>query len=130
MTREPESVKCVVTLFNRTLIRVAAVALVLTTLSFAAGVAGDLSAPPPAGESVVVRIRPKRPAESPQAASLTPLMQTASAAEIQRPPRQLRAEPQRAPAPEAIVPIAKPAQEWTFSEAKPDLDRGPKPENA
>ena len=29
-----------------------------------------------------------------------------------------------------IVAIAKPAQEWTFSEAKPDLDRAPKPENA
>ena len=130
MTREPESVKRVDTLFNRTLIRVAAVALVLTTLSFAAGVAGDLSAPPPAGERVVVRIPPERPTESPQAAPLAPLTQTASAAEIQRPPRQLRSEPERAPAPPPIVAIAKPAQEWTFSEAKPDLDRGPKPENA
>ena len=130
MTREPESVKRADTLFNRTIIRVAAVALVLTTLSFAAGVAGDLSAPPPAGERVVVRIPPERPAESPQAAPLAPLTQTASAAEIQRPPRQLRPEPERAPAPPPIVAIAKPAQEWTFSEAKPDLDRAPKPENA
>jgi hypothetical protein len=117
-------------LFSRNVIRIAAAAIVLTTLSFAAGVAGDLSAPPSSGERVVVRIPPERPAASPQAAPLQQLTPSASAAEVQRPPRQLRVEPEGAPAPEAIRSIAKPAAAVTFSEAKPDLDRAPKPENA
>jgi hypothetical protein len=42
----------------------------------------------------------------------------------------LRVEPEDAPAREAIRAIAKPPAQVTFSEAKPDLDRAPKPENA
>ncbi|MGH6950985.1 MAG: hypothetical protein ACREH4_08935 [Vitreimonas sp.] len=103
----------------------------MTTLSFAAGVAGDLSAPPETGERVVVRIPPERPVETPHAATLHRLASpTASAVEVQRPPRQLRAEPETAVAPEVIVAAAKPPSEWATSEAKPDLDRAPKPENA
>lgn len=118
-------------LFNRNVIRVAAAAIVLTTLSFAAGVAGDLSAPPEAGERVVVRSPPERPAGAPHAATLQRLASpTASAVEIQRPPRQLRTEPEAAAALEVIVAAAKPPSQWAPSGAKPDLDRAPKPENA
>lgn len=117
-------------LVNRNVIRIAAAAVVLTTLSFAAGVAGDLSAPPSSGERVVVRIPPERPPEIPHAATLPTLTAAASAAEVQRPPRQLRTERERAPAPEPIVALAKPPSEWALTEAKPDLDRAPKPENA
>lgn len=115
-------------LFSRNVIRVAAAAVVLTALSFAAGVAGDLAAPPSSGERVLVRIPPEQPEEIPQATTL--LTRTASAAEVQRPPRQLRAEPETGPVPQAIVAAAKPSSEWTVSEAKPDLDRAPKPETA
>lgn len=60
------------------LIRVVASALVLSTLSFAAGVAGDLSlvAPPQHGTRVVVRIPPELPANTVRAG---PLLSTASA---------------------------------------------------
>jgi hypothetical protein len=64
-----------------TLIRVVGTALVLSTLSFAAGIAGDLSMadPPNFGERVVVRIPPEIPADSARAAPLQPLLSTASA---------------------------------------------------
>lgn len=53
-------------------------ALSLSTLSFAAGVAGDLSIiePPRSGQRVVLRIPPEIPADAPRAA---PLLSTASA---------------------------------------------------
>jgi hypothetical protein len=59
-------------------IRIAAVALCLSTLSFAAGVAGDLSIidPPRSGQRVVLRIPPEIPSDAPRAA---PLLSTASA---------------------------------------------------
>jgi hypothetical protein len=118
-------------LFGRNAIRVAAAALMLSTLSFAAGVAGDLSGPPRSGERVVVRIPPELPADTVRARPLPPLAATATAAaaEVQRPPRQLRAEPTMIEArSDVIVALAKPQTDWVLSEAKPDLDRAPKPE--
>jgi hypothetical protein len=58
--------------------RVIAAALVLSTLSFAAGIAGDLSMtePPNYGERVVLRIPPAIPSDAPRAG---PLLSTASA---------------------------------------------------
>jgi hypothetical protein len=58
-------------------------ALGLSTLSFAAGVAGDLSIidPPRTGQRVVLRIPPEIPADAIRAGPLPPLMSTASAAE-------------------------------------------------
>ena len=61
------------------LVRVVATALVLSTLSFAAGVAGDLSDPPNYGERVVLRLPPAIPDDAPRAGPLQPLLVTASA---------------------------------------------------
>lgn len=60
------------------ILRVAAVAIGLTTLSFAAGVAGDLSIiePPRSGQRVVLRIPPEIPDDAPRA---RPILSTASA---------------------------------------------------
>lgn len=68
-------------LASHNLIRIAVVALGLSTLSFAAGVAGDLSIidPPRSGQSVVLRIPPEIPADAVRAAPLPPLLSTASA---------------------------------------------------
>jgi hypothetical protein len=65
----------------RNLIRIGAVAVALSTLSFAAGVAGDLSAidPPRSGERVVLRLPPEIPAGAVRARPLPPLLSTASA---------------------------------------------------
>lgn len=65
-------------LAGRNIFRVAVVALGLSTLSFAAGVAGDLSIidPPRSGQRVVLRIPPEIPADAPRAA---PLLSTAAA---------------------------------------------------
>lgn len=56
-------------------------ALGLSTLSFAAGVAGDLTIidPPRSGQSVVLRIPPEIPMDAVRAAPLPPLLSTASA---------------------------------------------------
>lgn len=63
------------------LLRICAAALALSTMSFAAGVAGDLSRPPPvSGVSVVVRIPPEIPDDAPRAGPLPALPRTASAA--------------------------------------------------
>jgi hypothetical protein len=69
-------------LAGRNLIRIAAVAVGLSTLSFAAGVAGDLSIldPPRTGQRVVLRIPPELPANTARAAPLPRLISTASAA--------------------------------------------------
>lgn len=66
---------------GRNLIRIAAVAVCLSTLSFAAGVAGDLSIidPPRSGQRVVLRIPPEIPADAVRAAPLPLLLSTASA---------------------------------------------------
>ena len=63
-------------------LRVVLAALALTTLSFAAGVAGDLSMidPPRSGVSVVLRIPPELPADTPRAAPLPPLGVTPASA--------------------------------------------------
>jgi hypothetical protein len=59
------------------LLRVVAAAFVLSTLSFAAGVAGDLSlTQQTSGTRVVLRIPPEIPTDAPRAA---PLLSTASA---------------------------------------------------
>ncbi|MCX7356963.1 MAG: hypothetical protein NT015_02260 [Alphaproteobacteria bacterium] len=56
--------------------RIAVVALGLSTLSFAAGIAGDLTEPPRSGQRVVLRIPPEIPADAPRA---RPILSTASA---------------------------------------------------
>ncbi len=73
----------------RNFIRVVAVAVGLSTLSFAAGVAGDLSLTetPNYGERVVIRIPPALPEDAERAA---PLLSTVSA-EAAEPQRQQRA---------------------------------------
>lgn len=67
--------------------RVASTALVLSTLSFAAGVAGDLSmvAPPNHGVRVVVRIPPELPEDTPRAAPIALLSTPAARAHEERP---------------------------------------------
>jgi hypothetical protein len=71
----------------RNFIRVAAIAVGLSTRSFAAGVAGDLSLtePPNYGQRVVLRIPPEIPADAPRAA---PLLSTAAAEASVAPLRQ------------------------------------------
>jgi hypothetical protein len=65
-------------LVGQNILRVAVVALGLSTLSFAAGVAGDLSIiePPTSGQRVVLRIPPEIPDDAPRA---HPILSTASA---------------------------------------------------
>lgn len=84
---------------GRNLIRIAAVAICLSTLSFAAGVAGDLSIidPPRSGQRVVLRLPPEIPADAPRAAPLPPLLSTASA-------QASPARPSPAPQPQASEP--------------------------
>lgn len=67
-------------------LRVVAAALVLSTLSFAAGVAGDLSlaTPPNYGERVVLRLPPEVPADAVRAAPL-PRLSTVRASAARRP---------------------------------------------
>ncbi len=61
---------------GQNIFRIAAVALGLSTLSFAAGIAGDLTEPPTSGQRVVLRIPPAIPADAPRARTL---LSTASA---------------------------------------------------
>lgn len=73
-------------------------ALALSTLSFAAGVAGDLSLadPPNFGERVVLRLPPEIPADAPRAAPLPPLVAVAAAEPVRRQRYQpVRFEPLR-----------------------------------
>lgn len=69
------------------LFRVAATALVLSTLSFAAGVAGDLSLAdgPTSGARVVLRIPPELPPDTVRAAPLALLSTPAAEAREVRP---------------------------------------------
>ena len=70
-----------------------AAAAVLSTLSFAAGVAGDLSLTQErtSGTRVVLRIPPEIPADAPRAAPIA-LLSTASAEARPMPTRRVRAE--------------------------------------
>ncbi len=61
---------------GQNIFRVAFVAVGLSTLSFAAGIAGDLTEPPRSGQRVVLRIPPEIPSDAPRA---RPLLSTASA---------------------------------------------------
>lgn len=106
--------------------RVAVVAAVLTGLSFAAGVAGDLSnaEPPRAGQRVVVRIPPEIPADAVRAAPLPPLLTATSAEARQMPARRFEIRLMEAPpAPESVrlQPLddaVLPAL-WAVAEEKP-----------
>jgi hypothetical protein len=102
------------------LIRVVAAALVLSTLSFAAGVAGDLSLAdgPTSGTRVVLRIPPELPEDTQFAGPLPPLISTASAEArpISTPTRFVEVEP-----------LEKPARLQPISAApKQNPDRAPK----
>jgi hypothetical protein len=112
------------------LLRVMAAAAVLSTLSFAAGVAGDLSltAEQTSGTRVVLRIPPEIPDDAPRAAPIA-LLSTASAAARPMPVPRLRAESfERAEFAHApfVVPVAqsKPPQEQAAASAKPKDDPG------
>jgi hypothetical protein len=110
-------------------LRVIAAALVLSTLSFAAGIAGDLSIaePPNYGERVVLRIPPAIPDDAPRAG---PLLSTASAEARPLAPAH-RARPIEAnfasldllQAPETELELLTPAKFSTVLAAKPDERR-------
>lgn len=104
------------------LIRVVAAALALSTLSFAAGVAGDLSLAngPTHGSRVVLRIPPELPEDTPRAAPIALISTPAAEA---REVRQTR----RRPVSERIIPLEKPPHEQLLTAApKIDLDLAPK----
>jgi hypothetical protein len=111
------------------LIRVVGTALVLSTLSFAVGVAGDLSLadPPNFGERVVLRLPPEIPADAPRAAPLPRLVAMAEASEPTRPRfvpvrfEPLRLEP-LAWEPDGIE-LAALTEEAAYFSAKPDPRR-------
>ncbi len=103
-------------------LRVVIAALALTTLSFAAGVAGDLSMidPPRSGVSVVLRIPPELPADTPRAAPLPPLAATSAAVQPRR----------RAPVAPVVVAESVIEAPASIAEPKPAslLAAAPKPE--
>jgi len=114
-------------LAGQNLLRISAVALALCTLSFAAGVAGDLAEPPTSGVRVVLRIPPELPQDSVRAGPIAQVLQTpvAAAATPRRAPRQLRAETPLAK--DVIEPLEKPQRAAPArSEPKRDPDRAPK----
>lgn len=98
-------------------VRVLALAIAISALSFAAGMAGDLSAPPPvSGARIVVAIPPTpRAAYAPQAA---PLLATRTARALTvRPVRVAYAAPRRPSirafaAPVQIVAAPKSERAW------------------
>lgn len=100
-------------------------ALGLCTLSFAAGIAGDLAEPPTSGVRVVLRIPPELPEDTIRAGPIAQIVQTqvAAAATPQRAPRQLRAEAAPEPAKEAIAPLVKP-RSATLRHLGPKQDPG------
>lgn len=114
-------------MLGKNVLRIGVVALVFCTLSFAAGIAGDLAEPPRSGVRVVVRIPPELPDDTiragPIARVLTP---TAAAAVVTRPPRQLRPESSVIEAADVIVPLVKPRTASARSDEKQDPDRAPK----
>jgi len=110
-------------LAGQAFLRIAAVALGLCTLSFAAGIAGDLAQPPTSGVRVVVRIPPELPADTVRAGPIARVLHTpvAAAATPQRDPRQLQAVPEAA----KPAPLVKPA-----SASRACLEPKQKPERA
>jgi hypothetical protein len=110
------------------LIRVVGTALVLSTLSFAAGVAGDLSLadPPNFGERVVLRLPPEIPSDAPRAAPL-PRLVAMAAAEPDRPRfvpivfEPLRLEPLALD--QNGIELAALTEEAAYFSAKPDPRR-------
>jgi hypothetical protein len=101
--------------------RVVSTALVLSTLSFAAGVAGDLSMgePPNHGVRVVVRIPPELPEDTPRAAPIALLSTPAAEAREERPAvrrRLAQAEPAQKP----------PREQSLAAPPKEDPDLAPK----
>lgn len=114
-------------LAGQNLFRIGAAALALCTLSFAAGVAGDLAEPPRSGVRVVVRIPPDLPEDTIRAGPIASVMTpTAAAAVVVRPPRQLRRESPVIEVEDVIVPLVKPRAIPAHANAKPDPDRAPK----
>lgn len=111
------------------IIRVVASALVLSTLSFAAGVAGDLSLsdPPNYGTRVVVRIPPAIPSDTPRAA---PLLSTSAAEAAPAAIHRIAARVERVRPAAARLAMVKPRSGTTDEGPKPDLDRAPKTEEA
>jgi hypothetical protein len=104
------------------LIRVAAAALVLSTISFAAGVAGDLSLADRRthGARVVLRIPPELPEDTPRAAPIALISTSAAAAEEVRPAR-------RHAVARHIEPAEKPPHEQALAASpKEDPDLAPK----
>lgn len=115
-------------LFGKNLIRIGAAALALCTLSFAAGIAGDLAEPPRSGVRVVVRIPPELPEDAVRAGPIAQITtSTASAAVPHRPPRQLRVETPVVEVDDVILPIEKPRRSAARTDLKQDPDRAPKP---
>jgi hypothetical protein len=122
-------------------IRIAAVAVCLSTLSFAAGVAGDLSIidPPRSGQRVVLRIPPEIPADARRAAPLPPLLSTASAeagTPVLRPSRarlieaiELAHEPEHAAVATFVeAAVGKPRQDFVRTGQKPAPQLAAKPD--
>ncbi|MEZ6023677.1 MAG: hypothetical protein R3C16_09780 [Hyphomonadaceae bacterium] len=109
-------------------------ALALTTLSFAAGIAGDLASTeqPNSGTSVVLRIPPELPADTPRAAPLPPITTPTAAAEAPAAPRRAAARPAaRERTQERAEPViearAKPARTQSIAmTVKSEPDRAPK----
>lgn len=106
--------------------RIIIAAVALTALSFLAGVAGDLSAPPAnAGQSVTLRIPPPIPVDAPRAAPL-PVISTRSAnaappAAPARPARVQEAAAQSRAAPESLE--AKPRAQRRQLSVLPKVDQ-------
>jgi hypothetical protein len=105
-------------LTKQNFIRVLAVAFGLSTLSFAAGIAGDLSlADPTSGERVVLRIPPELPTDAVRAAPLPPLVSPADARPAPAPRRS-----------DSTAERRKPARTLVAAGPKIDPDRAPKPD--
>ncbi|HYD89432.1 MAG TPA: hypothetical protein VEA80_18275 [Vitreimonas sp.] len=114
-------------MFGKSFLRIAAAALALCTLSFAAGIAGDLAEPPRTGVRVVVRIPPELPEDTVRAGPIASVMTpTAAAAVVARPPRQLRPAAPVIHAEEVITPLVKPRTISARADEKQDPDRAPK----
>ena len=79
-------------LLGRNILRVTVIgARAFCTISFAAGVVGDLSEPPTTGVRVVLRIPPELPSDTPRA-PLPPMTSARCRCGMRRAPRQLRVE--------------------------------------
>ena len=102
------------------LIRIVGTAFALSTLSFAAGVAGDLSmAEPNHGVRVVVRIPPELPEDAPHAAPIALLSTPAAEAREERPAVRRPIA--------YVAPAQKPPREQSLAAApKEDPDLAPK----